>query len=170
MKLHSTIFFMAICLFLFSPFSSTCAEKKNDSIGMLDLLLLQRSVTEKGKTTLEQAIMKHNFTERAPMDCYPPIYRNIPFCITYQVRNDDSVFSKEVFDRIIARSLATNFLSRNYYNKPMYDKNAYDCAHTVKSGTYIDDCTAYRQQGDTTEITARFYDKNILLTVLGQLK
>jgi hypothetical protein len=62
-----------------------------------------------------------------------------------------------------------NFISRNDLNKRMFDKTQCRMG-TPRAGTYIDDCTTYRQLDDAMEVTSRFYDKDALLAALKQLK
>jgi len=168
-KSNSLLLFAGICLFLLPSLSIKCAEKKNDNIGPFDLMLLKRSVNDRGTKALKKEIKHYNFKRVAPMECYPPIYWNTPFCITYRVQNDGSIFSKEVFDKIEPVSQGAIFVSRNELNTRNSDKKAHNCVGTVKAGTYIDDCTTYRQLPDSVEVTARFYDKDALLKALKRL-
>lgn len=137
--------------------SSQCMEQTNSNIGLIDTLMLQHAIKEKGYDKLAQEIENHEFTIGMVLERCPPIYttENRPFSLTHQYKSDDtSLLSKAIFNRM---NLNTVFTSKNPLNL---------------SQNSLDECTTWAktQNSNVVHVTTDFYDKAALVALLNQLK
>lgn len=136
----------------------------NVHIGILDTLMLARTVLQDGCAVTQQKIDDHEFE----YESLPLLYseKPNPYIIRHHcIKGDGSELSKMVFDRIHRiNKVDIEFTSQNPSNKSHHLNKPHHHA--------LDHCTTWKKIKNSTDVdcTTRFYNKAVLLVTLDTIR
>jgi len=143
-----------VLLFSTSTFiiSTVQCMEKNDFIGYIDKLMIQRKAQKKGFPALETKVNEHLFVEQLQNLSIP-----IPFTIIYAIsKQEDSKLSRRTFHILNKKNVI--FTSINPLNRKQ---------------NLIDHCTEWlptEEVPNAVILQAHFYDKDALITMIKTLQ